>query len=186
MEGVFQLRLLGPVQVERDGEPVGGFESRKALALLGYLAVTGRTHSREALASLFWGETTDANARASLRKLLADLRHEVAPHLIVTRQEIAFDRESPYWLDVEAFERRVRCALERREGALTAEGAVALAEATELYRGDFLDGFHVRQAPAFEEWVLLKRERLRLSALRALHTLAAHHAAQGAYTQAIE
>jgi DNA-binding SARP family transcriptional activator len=38
MEGIFQLRLLGPVQVERDGEPVGGFESRKALALLGYLA----------------------------------------------------------------------------------------------------------------------------------------------------
>jgi hypothetical protein len=34
MEGTCRLRLLGPVQVERDGEPVSGFESRKALALI--------------------------------------------------------------------------------------------------------------------------------------------------------
>jgi len=47
MEGILRLRLLGPVQVERNGEPVRGFESRKALALLGYLAVQGQPVSRQ-------------------------------------------------------------------------------------------------------------------------------------------
>ena len=42
MGATFRLRFLGPVQVERDGKPVRGFRSQKALALLGYLAAQGR------------------------------------------------------------------------------------------------------------------------------------------------
>ena len=49
----------------------------------------------------------------------------------------------------------------------------------ELYRGDLLEGFYVRQAPAFEEWVLAQRVRLRDLALDALHTLAVHHTRRG-------
>ncbi|MFN2520421.1 MAG: hypothetical protein ABR525_05175 [Candidatus Limnocylindria bacterium] len=42
------VRLLGPPQVEREGRPVR-FDTRKALALLAYLAVTGRPHARDQL-----------------------------------------------------------------------------------------------------------------------------------------
>ena len=52
MEGIIHLRLLGPVQVERNGEPVRQLKSRKALALLGYLAVQGQPIPREQLADL--------------------------------------------------------------------------------------------------------------------------------------
>ena len=51
--------------------PVTGFIYNKALALLAYLAVTGRPHSRDALAGLLWGEMPDAAAKANLRKILA-------------------------------------------------------------------------------------------------------------------
>ena len=47
MEDIIHLRLLGAVQVERAGEPVRGFRSRKALALLGYLALQGQPAPRE-------------------------------------------------------------------------------------------------------------------------------------------
>ena len=49
------IRLLGPFEVTLDGEPVTGFETRKARALLAYLAVEGDcSHRREALAEMLW------------------------------------------------------------------------------------------------------------------------------------
>lgn len=185
MNGELQLVLFGEPQVARGHAPLSGFVYKKSLALLAYLAVTVQPHTRHRLAGLLWGETTEANALAGLRKVLADLRDRVEPHLVITRHDVAFDRERSYWLDVEEFERRVDRAFEQGSGALTLGDAASLARAVELYRGDFLEGFYVRRAPAYEEWVLLEREWLRLSMLRALHALATHYAARGAYGPAI-
>jgi len=186
MDKELQLRLLGDPRVTLDGVPLAGLAHKKSLALLCYLAVTGRPRSREVLSGLLWGEATEANARGGLRKGLADLRRQVAPHLTITRQQVAFNHESPHWLDVEAFNWRIGEVLGQRSIPLPDEGAAALAEAVELYQGDFMDGFYVRRAPAFEEWALLERERLRSSVLRALYLLATHYAAYGAYPEAIE
>ena len=60
------LFLLGPPRIERDGEPVE-IRRRKAVALLVYLAVTGRSHSRDTLATLFWPELDQGRAQASPR-----------------------------------------------------------------------------------------------------------------------
>ncbi len=170
----------------RDGAPVTGFVYVKSPVLLCYLAITGVPHTREALAGLLWGEATEANARAGLRKSLADLRKSLVAHLIISHQQVAFDRERPYWLDVAVFERGGEIVTSRdRDGALTDKDAATLAAAVDLYRGDFMTGVHVRRAPAFEHWCTLKRERLRLLALRMLHTLSTHYTARGAYTQAI-
>ena len=165
-----QLLLLGNLQVRRAGAQVTGFRSSKVKALLCYLAVTGRPHLRPILAGLLWGDAPEANARSSLSKALTNLRQVVPGLLISTRQEVAFNRESPYWLDVEAF----------GEGVSPGMNIERLQDAVELYRGDFLEGFHVRQAPAFEEWALTQRTRLRELALQALHTLAAYHTQRGA------
>lgn len=60
MEGTIHIQLLGAVQVERDGKPVRGFRSRKALALLGYLAVQDQPVSRERLMDLLWEDKAEA------------------------------------------------------------------------------------------------------------------------------
>ncbi|MBN1246982.1 MAG: tetratricopeptide repeat protein [Anaerolineae bacterium] len=187
MDGGLQLKLLGPPQVRLDGVPMTALAYRKSLGLLVYLMVTAKPHTREALAGLLWGEATGANALAGLRKSLNDLRRRVAPYLAITRLHVAFNPSLPYWLDVEIFEQRVNeaRAMLARDGALTDESATRLAGGVELYEGDFLEGFYVHQAPAFEEWVLLTQERLRLSVLRALHVLAAHCARLAAYGQSI-
>jgi DNA-binding SARP family transcriptional activator len=60
-----RLELLGPARITRGGAPLS-FARRKALALLAYLVLTGRPHSREALASLLTGEgSDDAHAHAT-------------------------------------------------------------------------------------------------------------------------
>jgi DNA-binding SARP family transcriptional activator/predicted ATPase len=167
-----RLTALGRPQITLGGIPVTGFSYRKSLALLYYLAVTGRPHSRETLLGLLWPETAEASARSSLRKTLTDLRKRVGPFLDITRHEVAFDFNTPYWLDTECFETSVKDT--------TAESIERLQEAAELYRGDFLEGFYIRKAAAFEEWVLVQRARLRETALRTLETLGRIYGAQGA------
>lgn len=68
-----RLALLGEVQVTRGGEPVTGFVSAKAQALLCYLAVDQRTHQRAALAGLLWGELAEEKAATGLRVALSNL-----------------------------------------------------------------------------------------------------------------
>jgi DNA-binding SARP family transcriptional activator len=177
MSEELQLALLGNVELRRDDLPVTGVNSNKVRALLCYLAVTGRPHSRPTLAGLLWGELPEANAQNNLRKALSNLRQVVGAHLDITRQEVAFDRDAPYWLDVEAFEGLLG-------GASTQTDVERLQEAVELYRGDFLEGFYVRRAPAFEEWATVQRERYRRQALEGLEALVSHHLAVGDYAAA--
>ena len=59
-------------------------------------------------------------------------------------------------------------------------------EAIDLFRGDFLEGFYVRDAPAFEEWAAGQRERLRQLAVQAMQELAAHYAEHGDHRAGIE
>ena len=167
-----ELALLGNVEIRRDGLPVTDFKSSKARALLCYLAVTSRPHSRPALAGLLWGDMPEAKARMNLSQALSHLRRLVGDHVSTTRQTVAFNRESDYWLDVDIFEARVNDT--SGDASIT-----ALQEAVQLYRGDFLDGFYVRGVPEFEMWVLAQRAYLRELALQALHRLIAHYTEQG-------
>ena len=167
-----RLSLLGNLDICRLDVPVTGFTSRKVPALLCYLAVTGRPHLRPALAGLLWGEQPDLTAQAYLRKALTNLHQLVGPYVVITRETVAFNRDSSYWLDVEAFEARTGRAAET-------VGIEPLQEAVDLYRGDFLEGFYLRDAPGFEEWALGQRARFRELFVQALYTLVVHHSQRG-------
>ncbi len=171
-----RIRCLGGFDATRNGHTLTGFHSRKVQALLCYLTVTRRTHSRSVLASLLWRDMPKANARANLRKALSNLRRFVGPHLDITRHEVGLNHEAPLWLDVAEFE----------AGAAPGSPTPRFEAAVALYRGDFLDEFHVRDAPAFEEWSLAQRARLRELAVQALHTLVTHFAGEHDYPTAIQ
>ncbi len=174
-----RLALLGGLQITSGETPLTGFISAKAQALFCYLAVTGRPHTRAELAGLLWGDMPDAAAAGNLRKALHNLNQIAGPYLTITRQTIAFNRESPYWVDVEVFQSRLQTAAPE-------QGPDQWREAAALYHGDFLQGFYVRDAPPFEEWMSLERERLKDLALRALQTLAAYHTARREYAPGLE
>src|SRR4051794_25474893 len=70
------LRLFGSPQVVLHHTPIE-LATRKVLALLAYLAVSGQSHSRDALATLLWPESDQPHARGSLRHALATLREAV-------------------------------------------------------------------------------------------------------------
>ena len=174
MEGILRLRLLGPVQVERDGEPVGGFESRKALALLGYLALQGQPVPREHLVDLLWGDKTEARGRANLSWVLNRISTLLPGCLQADRHTVQFQGAAPYWLDIVAF------------GELEAQGeATSLAAAVELYRGEFLEGLYLHGCAEFEIWLVGERERWRQRVARVLEALVTHHSRRGEHPQGL-
>lgn len=182
-----QLSLLGKLHINQNGAPVSGFVSGKAQALLCYLAVTGWSYNRETLAALLWGDLIDTKARANLRMALANLRRLLGPYLNIERDTISFNRNSPYMLDVELFQATLAEA--GLHDSKTSGGDVLLQplrQAVELYRGDFLEGFTVREARAFEEWQTVQRQRLRQQVVQALDRLVLELMKRGEFAAGLE
>ncbi|MEZ4591647.1 MAG: BTAD domain-containing putative transcriptional regulator [Chloroflexota bacterium] len=160
MTATLALTLLGEMTIEFNGKPASGLPSRKAEALLIYLASTQRPYSRELLADFFWDDRPPEQAMANLRSLLSGLRSKFKPYLEISRQNIAFKTESPHWLDTAVFQQQAQS-----EDVADWESAIA------LYQADFLAGFDIRDSRGFEEWVSLERERHQRTAVHLLRRL---------------
>jgi DNA-binding SARP family transcriptional activator len=167
-----QIFLLGAPRVERDRAPVH-MDTRKALALLAYLAISGRRHTRDDLAALLWPDYDDSSARGALRRTLATLNGALQGEgLLADRESIQFTPTPRTWVDVLQF----RALLARSRAQ----------EAAALYAGDFLAGFSVRESPEFQSWQFAEAEALRRELAAALEGLVRQHAAQGEFTPATE
>src|SRR5213080_3589150 len=78
-----RLRLLGPPRISLSEVPLS-FKRRKAVAMLAYLAMTGRAHTREALAALLARDTDDDDqARNHIRNTLYALCGQVGDYLLM-------------------------------------------------------------------------------------------------------
>ncbi len=141
-----RLRLFGAPEVALDGVPLT-FDTRKAVALLAYLAVTGRPHRRETLAALLWPESDQVRSRAALRRTLS-VAGAVGPALVLDRGEVALD-PSGVWTDVAEFDRLADSSHE--------EG---LRQALALAPAPLLQGFSLRDSPEFDEWLVATSELL--------------------------
>jgi WD40 repeat protein/DNA-binding SARP family transcriptional activator len=179
------LRLLGPPEVHLDGEPLTGLASNKVRALLFFLAVeANQRHRRETLAGLLWPDYPERSARTNLSNALSNLRTTLSdrnaaqPFLLASGETIQLNPQSDCSVDTQAFE-----ALVAQEDALQGEDWDAAAD---LYRGTFLEGFSLADSPAFEQWALVVRERLRGQAMTALERRAAAYEEAGDYPRAIE
>ncbi len=161
--------------------------SQKALALFYYLISNRQVHSREKLATLFWGETSERQAKGSLRNTLYELRRDLSPgnkpaerYILAESNTLCFNPEADYWLDAEEFERLLDKKAEGERVRMDNCG-----QAVELYRGDFLEGFIVRDSYEFEDWSFFERERLQRRFLEALTELSDYCNRQGEYEKAI-
>ena len=80
-ESVTRVTLFGAPEIRRGVVPVA-VDTRKAIALLAYLAITGRPATRDKLCAMFWPESTQARARSALRRTLSSLRLADARHAL--------------------------------------------------------------------------------------------------------
>ncbi len=157
------IRALGSPVIEYRGSAIS-VDTRKAIALLVYLAVEPQQHGRDAIAALLWPDYDQSRARAALRRTLSVLHKALDEQcLAIERERIALSGPTSPWVDALEFRRLL--ASRRAHGHAEKEVCVAclepLKQATALYRDDFLAGFSLRDETNFEEWQLAQRLSLR-------------------------
>jgi predicted ATPase len=151
------IHLLGGLRCEREGEVLNHFRTRRAAALLGYLALfLHRTHPRETLIEFLWPDSAPDTARARLRQELYSLRRQLEPVgvpsgsvLIANRFDVRLNPEM-----VQTDVARLEVAVQRSKRSTPIERRQLLDPYLgEQHPGQLLPGF-------YDDWVLVERERI--------------------------
>ncbi|MGL6279224.1 MAG: AAA family ATPase, partial [Gaiella sp.] len=180
------IALLGPPMVEVGGRPLD-VDTRKATALLAYLAVTGHDVSRDALAGLLWPDTAPERARSALRRTLSTLRAALGPGRLEADREIVGLRGADLSLDLttmRALLDEVRCH-DHPPDARCAPCLQRLERAVGLARGRFMEGFALRDSPDYDDWQQLVDGDVDREVASLLDLLADAYATRGDYPQAL-
>ena len=168
-----ELQCFGVPSARLNGSPAPAeLLRRKHLALLVYLALSpNRQRTRSHLVGLLWPETGEAQARHSLNEAIRRLRAHAGDARLASAGDAIVLREEGLQVDALRFD-----ALVERHPA----------DAARLVLGDFLEGFTVDGAAAFEEWAALERERYRTRAAAALLAMGEEALAAGRESTATE
>ena len=159
----FYLRLFGSPSIEADdgaGIPLSGRAAqRHRLALLALVAMApGQRLSRDKLITYLWPESDSERGRNLLKVSSYVLRTELGELALVS----------------EGDDLRLNADVVRTD-AVELDAALARGDhetALALYKGPFLDGFFLSDAPEFEQWAARERERLAGRYAKALEALA--------------
>ena len=182
---MLDIRLLGMPVITVDGKAID-VDTRKAIAMLAYLAVEGVV-DRDHLAGLFWAESSPERARGTLRRTLSALRAAIGSEAIEADRS-RIELTSGHQSDIDLFDQAVEeTGHHEHDPADVCERCVEpLTSATAMYRGDFLGAFSIKDAPDFEDWARTVAESYRLKAGDAFQRLAMALAGTGDYTSAID
>ena len=167
------ISLLGTPRVDIDGVPVS-FSTARAIPLIAYLAITGKSQTREILANLLWTESSQKQALAALRTTLWRLKVAgLKDWIVLNRNEIDLNHHKNIEIDVV----NIKALLDRcnTHGHPSSQICLyctpALTEAIDLYHGEFMSGFNISKAPAFDDWRMQQSESLQTLHLTALERL---------------
>jgi DNA-binding SARP family transcriptional activator len=173
------IRLFGHFSLRREEEVIAGFQARKLQEFFCYLLLH-RHHplAREALASLFWPETTTAQSKKRLRQMLWHLQSALGSQqeppaerlLLVEPEWVQLNTAADLWLDIAVFEQTFERVQPRAGHELDAQQMQAVQQAIHLYQGPLLED-------CYQEWCLNERERLQHMYLAMLEQLM--HACEG-------
>ncbi len=180
----FTLHLFGPLRASAADGRAFAFPSKKAAALMAYVASEpDRTHDRARLARLFWPELTERSARNNLRVTLTRLRALAGdrPLFVGGVGSVRLAPGDTLHCDVAEFERLLAAAAahdhERR--AECSECRLRLLELDAIYRGPFLEDLELPECHDFETWRVGAAQRFRSAVVEVLHDLARGYEADG-------
>jgi DNA-binding SARP family transcriptional activator len=171
---MLRLQTFGSVSLFRGDENLtGAVTQRRRLGILVLLAASGAAGlSRDKLLACLWPESDTESARHVLNQLLYAQRRQVGDDSLFQGRKTLRLNPAVITSDVGDFEQ----ALEARD----------LERAATLYRGPFLDGFFLKDAPEFERWTDQQRARLARRAVDAFTSLAGRSAERGEHRAAAE
>jgi DNA-binding SARP family transcriptional activator len=153
-----EFRILGSLEVVRDGQPIR-LDRQRLRALLAYLLLhANEAVSADQLIDQIWGPDPPKTASASLQNYISRLRKALGPDLLLSRPPGYLLRVDPERFDLARFERLTAEA----RGAAPRERAEKLRAALSLWRGRVLEDL------AFEAFAQEEARRLEEARLAAL------------------
>jgi DNA-binding SARP family transcriptional activator len=166
------LRLLGRPQIIKENNDITAEIGAKASAVLTFLALEPSS-SREKLAGTFWADKREQAARYRLRHTLWELRKSVGSEFIRSDDADSLLDLDAVSVDVLEFRRGYQSlGIGTPKFTPQPDQVSFLSELADLYRGDLLQNMVVQEAPLFDEWLLVERERLQLAYQEVLWALA--------------
>jgi DNA-binding SARP family transcriptional activator len=177
---MLRVSLFGGLMVSWGETPLPPIASMAARSLFAYLLTyRDRSHTRDLLVGTFWPDLADDIARRRLSQALWQIRRALSPHLVLLAEgdTVQINPDLPLWLDVERFG-RLADGDQIKLPTPQAVNLSDLADAVELYRGDFLAGYYV-------DWALAEQERLREVFLGVLERLVGGYKGRGDYQAAL-
>ncbi|RVU35136.1 alpha/beta hydrolase [Hwanghaeella grinnelliae] len=163
-----KISLLGEVKVVSEGSEIPLPASRKARALLAFLAATGRPHRRERLCELLWDLPDDP--KASLRWALSKLRRAVDDE---DRHRIVADRERVHF-DTHGVDIDIRDIHARLRDNASDVGVQELDAMSQQLSLPLMDGLDGAGDDAFASWLTAEREDAQLAYIDVLRRLSTH------------
>ena len=103
---MLEVRLAGGLALRTEGGEIAPPTSKRARAVLAYLALNPVPQARGRVAARFWPDVLDESARASLRVALTELRQALGPaagNVVATRDTVALEGED-LSVDTRAFQ----------------------------------------------------------------------------------
>ena len=183
----FSLFLLGPPRIESDGEPVK-LNNRKAMALLAYLATSQGSHSRDSLIDLLWPHYDYSRGRTLLSTNLYVLNKIFnSDWLDADRETIALNPGADLRIDVYRFRQLLAgCRTHGHPSSEVCSDCLdPLSAAVDLYGGDFLTGFILKDSVNFDDWQIAQTQSLHSDMVDALERLVHYLSERGEFKKAI-
>ncbi len=193
--GKLEISLLGGFGLALDGRLLNNFVSDKGRALVAYLAIeSDHPHRRANLANLLWANQPEATSRANLRQTLHRMLQALGngsilpPYFLITYQDIQFNIESDFSLDVANFKRLLNTYRQHHpQGSTMCNSCLAnLGTAIAIYQGDILSGFAFPECTDFEWWLTCRQEEYHRQVIETLKTLIAHYEREQDYPHAVQ
>ena len=178
---MLKIHLLGKLDIYTQEEHVTDLDTHKVEELLCYLLLNrARTHSRESIADLLWGDINPEQSKNYLRKCLWQLQTKIDRYaeydqerlVLADSDWIQINPDVEIWLDFACIEEAYNRVRGKNGHDLFDEEAGILKRAIELYRGDLLEGW-------YQDWCLFERERLQYIFIVLLDKLMEFHDFQG-------
>lgn len=151
MTGTLEARFLGTPVIIKDGQEVF-FSYNKVNALVYYVLVRG-TAMRDELSGILWADRPDHIAKKNLRNAIYEAKKVLGSDIFISPRKavIKLNPEAVCQIDVNIF----RSDPENH---------------IDLYKGDFLQGFYIKDSGEYEDWYLAERAHLREIYLEAVET----------------
>lgn len=147
-----EIHLLGTPRIQVDGKDIF-FTYGKVQALIYYMVVKG-VALRDEISGLLWPEKSEINARKNLRNAIYEAKKLLGTDVFVSPRNavLQWNPTAQIYVDVHQFQRNPK-------------------QYIDIYKGEFLQGFYVKDAVAYEDWYLGERSRLKSMYMEAVYDL---------------